>query len=142
MTTIFADAKTGVMVSDSKCSGDGSWYPVTKVFRVGDELVGIAGSLKEGRAWLKWYAAGKKGVRPKLESFVALSLRKEGLYELCNDGLELLVERGFLGVGSGGPCATAAFMAGASPVRAVEIACLVDLGSGGDVVLHKLKAGK
>lgn len=139
MTTIFADHGSGVMVCDSKCSSDGSWYPVTKVFRVRDELIGIAGSLKEGRAWLKWYSGGKRGVRPKLESFAALSLRQDGLYELCSDGLELLVERGFLGVGSGGACATAAFMAGAEPFKAVQIACQIDVGSGGDVISHSLK---
>lgn len=138
MTTIFADAKEGVMVCDSKCSAGGTWYPIPKVFRVGNELVGIAGNVKEGRAWLKWYQNGKKGPRPKTEDFVALGLRSDGLYELCADGLELKIERGHHGVGSGGGNALAAFMAGADPERAVHIACLIDTGSGGDIVVHRL----
>lgn len=138
MTTIFADIKTGVMVCDSKCSSDGLWYPVTKMFRLDNEIVGIAGTLKEGKSWLKWYQGGKRGVRPKLESFVALSLRKDGVYEICSDVLELLVERGFHGVGSGGALAVAAHMAGADPKQSVDIACRIDMGSGGDIHVYTL----
>ena len=140
MTTIFACAKAGVMVTDSKCSGSDGWYPMTKVHRNGAELVGLAGNVKEGHAWLKWYASGKRGARPKLESFVALILRADGVYEACSDGLEMRVERGYHGVGSGGPCAIAAYKAGVDPKRAVEIACEIDNGSGGEVIVHELKA--
>jgi hypothetical protein len=140
MTTIFADAAAGVMVCDSRCNGGGVWYPITKVFRVGDELVGIAGSVKDGRTWLKWYQGGKKGPRPKTEDFVALVLRADGLFEHCQDGLELQVERGYHGIGSGGGYALAAHMGGcADAERAVRIACSIDTGSGGDVVVHTLK---
>lgn len=69
MTTIFADAKKGVMVADSRCTADGIWYPMTKVHRVDGTLLGIAGNVKEGHAWLKWFQGGKKGARPKLEAF-------------------------------------------------------------------------
>lgn len=138
MTTIFADAKSGVMICDSKCTDENTWYPVTKVFRVGNELVGYAGNIKSCQAWLKWYQSGKKGVRPKAESFAALSLRDSGLYEHCADGLEILVERGFHGVGSGGALAVAAFMAGAEPKHAVDIALAIDAGSGGEVHVYKL----
>lgn len=138
MTTIFADVKTGVMVCDSKCTDNHTWYPITKVFRVKDELVGYAGDVKACRAWLKWYQSGKKGVRPKTESFEALSLRPDGLYEHCADGLEILIERGFHGVGSGGALAVAAFMAGATPSGAVDIALSIDSGSGGAIHIHEL----
>lgn len=129
------------MACDSKCNGGGTWYPITKVFRVGDELIGMAGSVKEARSWLKWYQGGKKGPRPKTEDFVALSLRADGLYELCADGLELKVERGYHGIGSGGGYALAAFMGGNKDAReCVLIACDIDTGSGGDVVVHTLKS--
>jgi hypothetical protein len=140
MTTIFADAKAGVMVTDSRCSADGIWYPMTKVHRVDGVLLGIAGNVKEGHAWLKWYTNGKKGARPKLEAFAALILRGNQLFDVSPDGLEMLVERGFHGIGSGGPVALGAFMAGADPQRAVEIACSIDAHSGGDIVVHALKA--
>jgi hypothetical protein len=140
MTTVFADAANGVMVCDSKCSADGTWYPMTKVHRVGKELVGIAGNVRDGQAWLKWYQAGKKGPRPKLEAFEALILRAEGVYMACPDGLEMLVERGYHGAGSGGSLAVAAHMAGADAERAVHIACSIDSGSGGTVHVHRLTA--
>lgn len=139
MTTIFADHKKGVMVCDSRCTDSSTWHPVTKVFQVGDELVGMAGDVKDGRAWLKWYQSGKKGARPKLENFIALSLRKDGVYEHGSDGLELLIERGFHGIGTGGPMAIAAYMAGADAVKSVHIAIAIDAGSGGEVHTHKLK---
>lgn len=139
MTTILACVKEGVMVSDSRCSADGVWYPMTKIWRLPGELVGMAGDVKSGRAWLKWYANGKKGARPKLENFIGLSLRADGLYDIGSDGLELLVERGYHGIGSGGNCALAAYMAGAKPLAAVEIACAIDLHSGGKIVVEKLK---
>lgn len=142
MTTVFADAKTGVIVCDSKISFDTIWYPATKVFRVGDELVGYAGNVKEAHTWLKWYRGGKKGTRPKLDDFVALVLNKDGLYQVSGDGLEMLIERGFHGIGTGGPVAVGAFMAGADAERAVRIACEVDNASGGDVVVHSLKPQK
>lgn len=140
MTTIFADVKSGLMVCDSKCTSGGIWYPITKVFRIGDELMGFAGDVKDWKSYQKWCESGKKGPRPKAESFTAISLSKRGVFEHCSNGLVLEVERGFLGIGSGGDMATAAFMAGAEPHRAVEIACAIDMGSGGEVITYRLEA--
>lgn len=139
MTTVFADAKAGVMVSDSRCSGGDIWFPMTKVHRVGDELVGIVGTVSQGACWLEWYRGGRAGAKPKLTGFGALILRPTGLVEVDVDCSEQVVERGFHGAGTGGGFAVAAFMAGADPVRAVEIALQIDTNSGGEVVLHKLK---
>lgn len=139
MTTIFADAKAGVMVCDSKASAGDSWFPCTKVRRVGDELVGFAGMYVEGERWLKWYAGGQKGPRPSIENSVALILGPQGLRMLESSGNGIAIERGFHGVGSGGTCAIAAFMAGADAERAVHIACDIDTGSGGQIHVHKLE---
>lgn len=139
MTTILADANAGVVVCDSKCSGGDVWFPMTKVHRVGDELIGIIGTVSQGAIWLEWYRGGKKGTRPKLATFGALILREDGLYEVDAEGFEQRIDRGFHAAGTGGPCALAAFMAGAGHARAVEIACLIDNNSGGDVIVHSLK---
>lgn len=140
MTTIVADARAGVMVSDSKCTGNGSWVPLTKVFRVNGDLFGFAGGVNEREKWLKWHRNGRKGVRPKLESFEGLLLKPDGtLYELCPDGLEMLIERGFHAVGSGGPAALGAMLAGKDAKAAVEIACLIDTHSGGEIRVFSLK---
>lgn len=138
MTTIAADFRAGVMVSDSRCTAGEQWFPMTKVHRVGAEIIGLAGNVKESQAWLKWYASGKKGAKPKGESYAALVLRKDGLYEATPDGLEMLIERGFHACGSGGPVAVGVMLAGLSAEEAVKIACQVDVGSGGEIKVYKL----
>lgn len=139
MTTVLADAAAGVMVCDSKCTEGNTWFPMTKVSRNGAELIGIAGHVKEASAWMKWYLGGKKGARPKMENFGGLILRPDGLYSVAEDAYEMKIDRGFHAIGSGGACALGAFMAGADAEKAVQIACQVDAGSGGAVVVHKLK---
>lgn len=138
MTTIFADAKEGVMVCDSKCTLGGEWVTTTKVVRVGDELIGFSGYHTESERWLAWYRAGQHGPRPKVDNCNALILSAAGLRVLDSTGGYINIERGFMGTGSGGTCATAAFMAGADAETAVHIACQIDANSGGDVIVHTL----
>jgi ATP-dependent protease HslVU (ClpYQ) peptidase subunit len=141
MTTIFAHAKKRVMVCDSKAtSGDQWWEEANKVVRIGDDLIGFAGVAVEGDRWLAWYRAGQNGPMPKVLNSSALLLGPQGLRVLQSDGSVFLVERGYMGLGSGGTLATAAFLAGADPKKAVEIACQIDNLSGGKVYVHKLKA--
>lgn len=139
MTTIVASVKEGVMVSDSRCTGGETWVPMTKVLRIGDGLFGFAGSINERDKWLKWHRSGRRGARPKLENFVALHLKPDGLYEISADGLEMLIERGFHAVGSGGAAALGAMLAGSEAKKAVEIACQIDTGSGGDICVFNLR---
>lgn len=142
MTTIFADAKSGVMVCESKTIIGSEWIETTKVVRIGDELIGFSGAAAEGDRWLAWYKAGQNGPKPKVDNCNALILGPDGLRLLDGSGGYVPIERGFLGTGSGGTCAVAAFMAGATPEQAVNIACAIDANSGGKVVVHKLKAKK
>ena len=139
MTTIFADADEGVMVSDSMTnSGDQWWSDPNKVVRIGDELIGFAGVAAEGDRWLAWYKAGQNGPMPKVPNASALILGPTGLRVLDSSGGFVHIARGFMGMGSGGVCATAAFMAGADAETAVYIACQIDTASGGDVIVHTL----
>lgn len=139
MTTILADAKKGVMVCDSMASYGDSWFPVTKVYRVGDELVGWAGQYSEGPRWLDWYSSGQRGKMPSIGNISVLILGADGLRIFEPGGLSTPIERGWQAVGSGANAAMGAFMAGADAKKAVEIACKIDSGSGGDVVVHRLK---
>jgi ATP-dependent protease HslVU (ClpYQ) peptidase subunit len=50
------------------------------------------------------------------------------------------MDRGYMGIGSGGSLALAAFLAGADAKKAVEIACTIDNLSGGRVIVHKLRS--
>lgn len=139
MTTIAASVKEGVMVSDSKCGNGTTWYPTTKIYRIAGELVGCSGNVKCINRWLKWVRNGRKGPCPKTESFGALMLRPDGLYKADVDGSEIQIERGFHATGSGEHAAIAALLLGHTAKEAVEVACLVDDGSGGDVVVFNLK---
>ena len=140
MTTIFACADEGVMVADSMTSNGDQWWPdPDKVVRIGDELIGFAGVAAEGDRWLAWYRAGQNGPMPKVSGASALILGPSGLRVLDSNGGYILIARGFMGLGTGGSCATAAFMAGADAEAAVYIACEIDPNSGGDVVVHHLK---
>jgi len=139
MTTIAADHRAGVMVSDSRCNSGGTWFPSNKVYRIAGELIGISGNCLDEQKWLKWHRAGRKGPRPKMEAFEAVVLRADGVYVYDSTGLEMRIERGFHAVGSGGAAATAVMLAGHPALEAVEIACKVDADSGGEVRVFNLK---
>jgi ATP-dependent protease HslVU (ClpYQ) peptidase subunit len=140
VTTILADAKKGVMVCDSKVTcGDQWWEDPNKVVRIGDELIGFCGVATEGDRWLAWYRAGQNGPMPKISNSSALILSPSGLRVMDSAGGTLPMDRGYMGVGSGGSLAVAAFLAGADAKKAVEIACQIDNLSGGRVIVHKLK---
>ena len=141
MTTIAADFRTGVMASDSRSADDVTWVPCTKIFRIGEELIGIAGDLREVGTWLKWVRGGRHGVRPKLTSFGAIVMRAEGLYGVTGDGHEQLIERGFHAIGTGAHAALAVLLMGGDPKQAVEIACQIDVCSGGAVRVAEFWAG-
>ncbi|MES2572437.1 MAG: hypothetical protein V4710_20605 [Verrucomicrobiota bacterium] len=139
MTTIAADFRTGVMVSDSRCNSGGTWFPTNKVYRINGELIGISGNCIDEQKWLKWHRGGRKGPRPKMEAFEAVVLRADGVYVYDSSGLEMVIPRGFHAVGSGGSAATAVMIAGHSAKEAVEIACQVDACSGGEICVFDIK---
>jgi ATP-dependent protease HslVU (ClpYQ) peptidase subunit len=140
MTTIFADAKRGLMVCESKTTLGSTWFSSTKVHRIDGDLVGFAGYRSEALKWMDWFSNGKRGPQPKITNSEALILSSAGLIYIDGTGESNPIERGFMGIGSGGPVAIGAFMAGADAKKAVEIACQVDANSGGAIYVHKLKA--
>lgn len=141
MTTILADAKKGVMVCDSKATFGGEWFPVKKVFRHDKELFGFAGTQSEGIRWLDWYSAGQRGKMPSITNVSIMILSpEEGVRLVEGSGTLFSVERHFYAIGSGSTAAMGAYMAGKDAKRSVEIACQIDAGSGGAVVVHRLKA--
>lgn len=139
MTTVAADHRSLSMVGDSKCTSGDIWSPMTKVFAHKGELIGISGDVRQATRWLKWYTGPRRGSMPKLLEYEALVLRKDGLFHVTSDGFEMRVEQGFYAIGSGAMAALALMTAGHSTTEAVEIACRVDPGSGGDLQVHKLE---
>lgn len=140
MTTIAADAKRQLMACDSMVSTSDSWWPATKVYRAGSALIGGAGDAASVRQFVAWFSDGMRNPKPKInDNFCALVLDADGLSYWASNLVPEPIERGFHAIGSGGNAALGAILAGANVKRAVEIACQVDSGSGGEVVLHKLK---
>lgn len=134
MTTILADARKSVMVSESKTTApDGSWFPSTKIARIADALVGVAGDASAGDAWLDWLRDGRQGKPPKGD--VTVLILRKGVCTLVDttNGRDVIVERGFHAIGSGAAAALGALHAGATPAQAVKIACMVDASSGGRI---------
>ena len=143
MTTIAADFRAGVMVSDSRGADAETWVPTTKVFRFGDELIGFSGCLKEREKWLTWHNGGRVGRFPRMrkDEFNAVILRPSGVYDLADDGHEQLMERGFHAVGSGSLAALAALLLGFDAEMAVTVACQIDANTGGDLQVYRLDGG-
>lgn len=141
MTTIASDAKRGVMAADSMTSTSDSWWPSTKVHRVPGALIGGAGEAASIRQFVTWFSDGQRSPRPRIsDNFCALVLTAEGLCYWASNLVPEPIERGFHAIGSGGNAALGALLAGANVQKAVQIACQVDTSSGGEVVVHRLKA--
>lgn len=136
MTTIVGDALAGIMCADSRCVIGDRWVEVDKLIRgPAGELIGTAGPMKESADWERWYLGGKKGAMPKLDQVEVLILRKEGLVYVDSSGCEIAMTCGYYAIGSGGAAAMGALHAlhdhADRAARALEIACRVDVGSGG-----------
>lgn len=142
MTTILADAKLGVMVADSNMTDGDRIWKVKKIHRIRGALVGLAGIMSEGQAFLRWFAADD-GKAPEFEfgGSTALVLDGGGLFLFDENTLGLTkVPGGIESAGSGAVAAIAAYEALGfqDPVRAVRIACKHDQGSRPPVRSYKL----
>ena len=138
MTTIVVSWPEKVMVSDSKTTdGDVKWKS-QKVERVNHSLIGCAGDCGQIELFLKWFRRG--GRKPKLTNeFSALELDAEGIW-LWDKGLTRYPPgQEYHAIGTGAKAALAALLMGANAVRATEVACEVDDGSGGPIQVYKLE---
>lgn len=139
MTTILADLKLGVMISDSSVSDDNRVWSERKVKRWKGKLIGFAGDVDEAVQFMAWLKGGKV---PKFAHSDALVLSDEGLFHYCKSTTALKVERGIEAIGSGAKAAMCAYeaLAFTDPVRAVKIVCKHDSGSRAPVRTYRLKA--
>jgi hypothetical protein len=112
------------MLSDSICTSGESNFPTVKVFRHKGSLVGVAGDNTQIEKFLRWYMGNQKKPLELGDEFEAVVVNKRGIWDY-RGSMPDKVLRSFHGVGCGWPAAHAALLAGASPPRAVEIACQV-----------------
>jgi len=132
MTTIAY--RDGVLASDSLVTlGDtkvhGSYQ---KIKRVGDYLVGTAGSVAFCQKFIDWMTCADEEEPPPEGAYSAILIDKNGKVREIENGNLLPAPRGakFFAIGSGGPLAIAAMYAGASAVDAVKIAAKIDTSTG------------
>jgi ATP-dependent protease HslVU (ClpYQ) peptidase subunit len=150
MTTIAV--KDGVMVSDSQitCGNRVDNISYKKIHNINGNLVGLSGSVKSCLKFIDWFQATQDMAEVKAncpnvqvidppeiqeEDFCALVLDTQGnLFEYVGC-IPLSIDEGIGSIGSGSNFSLAAMRAGASAKEAVEIACKLDIYSGGDIVV-------
>lgn len=156
MTTIVADTRTGVMVSDSKLTIEYDSKDrrpnvqalVQKIKRCGPALVGAAGTAPWTEQVLRW-AKGKRtrrivfkpdvtGKKPDVEALVMVGGK---IFHISEDGEPGEVKQPFFAIGSGAQAALGALKAGVDAVRAVEIACEIDPNSELPAQILRLEGG-
>ena len=126
------------MACDSQLTGD---YRASakKIWKVNGGIVGIAGSYAACVQFVKWLK-GELEELPDMEEVDAMVVTKSGKILHYNQSSEPFeIEDDFSAIGSGGAAAMAAMHMGADVKRAIEIAILVDPGSGGKVQHHTTK---
>jgi ATP-dependent protease HslVU (ClpYQ) peptidase subunit len=134
MTTIIADSKRKIMVSDSKCTYGDTHFRMQKIYQMPDgTLIGFSGSVSEATKFVNWWIDGANiANKPNFgeESFDALVLDDSGINLWDSNLIKIRIIQDFFAVGSGAQFALGALRAGADPVRAVEIAAQEDNNSG------------
>lgn len=127
------------MAADSLSTSDGAKSKAIKIFRVGKEIIGIAGDLDAGIAFVDWYR-NQSAPKPDIDNFSALVLSKDGITQYENRLVPIPIFEQFAAIGSGQDAALAAMHAGKSPREAVAIACKVRSDCGTPVKVMKLDA--
>lgn len=141
MTTIAANRKC--MAADRKVTDDNGRRTAKKIVRIGDAIVGCAGSSGACNKFIRYLevkatcADDEEADLPDFEKddeLSALILTPEGLFTVATKDCELEeVLDPFYAIGSGGMAALAAMHLGLEPPEAVEIACKVDAASDGPI---------
>jgi ATP-dependent protease HslVU (ClpYQ) peptidase subunit len=135
MTTIATDGRT--MAGDGRITAHSEVLTDTavKVHRLPDgRVVGVAGCSYSCIEFVR-YMSEPGASRPQVDDeFTALVMHPDGRVEMMNARMVPLQIDTPIAIGSGADYATGAMLAGASPVRAVEIAVMKDSGSGGVVI--------
>jgi len=145
----------GITIAADKQGTRGSnRYTTTKLHRIDDNTVaGYVGSLDHGAQLLNWYCDGANDKRfPFLadeNDRATLVIMHKGVLGICFGGVPVIhiVEDTPYAVGSGEDVAMGAMLAGATAVRAVELACEMNIYCGKgvdafDAVVKKTKRAK
>lgn len=148
MTVIAWDGQT--LAADKRLSSDNLVLTVTKIRRVGNRLVGVAGDFVAALRMLEALEKPPKRGRAappaddeyEVQMLVIERNKPPMLY--FPESPPVILEEPFAAIGSGRDLAVAAMHCGKSAVEAVEIACLYNSGCGNgiDVLTWETRARK
>jgi hypothetical protein len=140
MTTVLADSRLGLMVSDTNFGDDDTRGQMRKVWRIRGGLVGLAGNLDEFAPFLLWLKDGMEGKPPRVSNLAALWLQPTGILWFSGSVSPIVVQGRSQAIGTGAKAALAAHeaMDYADPKRAVKIACNHDSASRTPVRAYRL----
>lgn len=138
MTTIAYDGRT--LAADKRFSSGNGIFVVTKLFRVNDCILGLAGTSALCLEMVEWFRAGAKpealpeAQRDSEKSAGMLVIRPNGVVHKYECGPYPMVMEGRQhAMGSGGDFARAAMYLGKSAAEAVLVAANFDSGTGNGV---------
>lgn len=140
MTTIAANKRT--MAADQKVTDGDRRFRNHKIRKVGDAIVGCGGDGASIAKFFRWIENGTQNDPPKLEKdgeLEALVLTSAGLFVYGTEFVPEEILDEFYAIGTGAQAALAALHMGATPKRAVEIACKVDNSTDGPVDVLTLR---
>lgn len=141
MTVIAFDGK--MLAADKQSTAGGLKSKVTKLFRVGDALVGISGDNVRGQELLAWLRQGAEldsYPKPRGDLYAsAMLVTPDGAIRLFEESpYPVNIEDRFCAIGSGRDFAMAAMLLGCDAKQAVSVACQLDPGCGLGVDLLEL----
>lgn len=132
------------MAADKRVSG-GPRFKTSKIFRVGNSLIGIAGRVEHALKFIEWrkQPADPKPTFADSPDFEALELAATG--KITWWGGEMVgipIEEKFYAIGSGSTYALGAMAMGATPETAIKIAARWDNSTGAEIQTACLEGGK
>jgi hypothetical protein len=138
VTVIVCDRKS--MACDSRMSFGTEFATCDdKVQRIGNELLGCAGSTDAIFKFIEWYRT--KGDRPEMpddENFEIVVLNAKGIWLYVNSLYPIKILEPFYAAGAGSKAGKAAMLCGKTPKEAVAIAIKCDSSCAGPVRTYNL----
>ncbi len=148
MSTVAIQISDGfVTMSGDRQASQSHWgkSTMTKVWRFGDQLVGLVGEAGKGLQVVEWYKnGGDLSMFPteamKGGDFILLIWNGADILTIDEQGFSVVVEDLMVAVGSGAMAALGAMHMGAGAERAIEVASEIDqyTGRGTDTVRVEL----
>lgn len=129
------------MAADSLTDTGGMRGTATKIHKVGDSIIGCAGTMMDCVSFVRWFADRRNPLDFRTfhtdgsdaPDVTAIVIGPSGVEKWTEHLQPVPVEDKFLAIGSGAKAAMAAMHMGASAEEAVRIASLVDICTNGKI---------